>query len=167
MAIEDQGLIKQIEGLRDHYTKNVNNRYLHRAISHLQLEADAWEKITALAEGSDYYSAENLSVPELYEMILAISKLIKKLRIEIKPQLRTLLYGPDAWKVRLEDKSKERVFQDMAISNFKDNINTMADLVSDLAEKTIEYDKRLYKGKPYLKEYPEILGIDRDLFGSK
>jgi hypothetical protein len=48
VAVKDAGLFAIVERIKEHYENNINNVYIRKAFSRLNVEHDTWDKLESL-----------------------------------------------------------------------------------------------------------------------
>ena len=146
MAVRDAGLFAIVERIKEHYENNINNIYVRKAFSRLQVEHDTWNQLDSLTGKTEFYRIQGYPVQDLYEQILAAARFISSCRRELLPNLRSLLAD-----------STDRTMTEMAINNFGPNLSIFADLVNELYVKTLELDRDERRGgRPVSESIPEL-----------
>jgi len=159
MSIKNTQIFSIIDRISEHYLQNIANRYIRKAFSELKIEKGALEKITKLTESSEYTRLQGYSFDELYDSIYAFAMFIKKVRIDVAPNLRFMLG-------HTRPAGNEKLLMDMAIINFDANLGLLADMVNELYMKTIELDRVESGGRApiYTKKF-ELKDIGKMLIG--
>jgi hypothetical protein len=169
MAIKDPDINKIVEKIGDHYTNNVNNRFIRKALVTLDLQQSEWDKLDGLTTNSDYYKAQGYQFDELYEMILAAAHFIFKARQSILPNIKSLVGGHNPLSIGKSGGGSEqdKILRDMAARNFPMNLEILTDLVNELYVKTTHLDKLAHgKKPPVFDKIPELKELGRYLVSS-
>ena len=149
MPVKDPDIYRIVEKVGDHYTNNVSNRFVRKAILVLELQQAEWDRLDNLTAKSEYYKQQGFQFDELYEMVLAAAHFIHEARAKMLPNIRSMLGAGSS--------DKERVLRDMAAQNFGVNLKILADLVNELYMKTTELDKAAHeKKRPVFERIPEL-----------
>ena len=157
MSVKNAQVMSIIERISEHYQQNIANRYLRKAFTSVTMDKGAWEKIEKLTEASDYDRIQGYSYVELYDGIYNLAVFIKKVRIDVAPNLRAVL-------AHQRPVGNEKLLMDMAVSNFSANLGILADMVNELYMKTIELDRAEAKGRaPIYTKIPELSNIGKML----
>jgi hypothetical protein len=168
MAVKDPEIYKIVEKIGDHYTTNVNNRFVRKALVTLDLPQAEWERLDGLTSKSDYYKAQGFQFDELYEMILAAAHFIFKARTNIVPNIKSMVGG----RILSTGKSaagseQDKILRDMAARNFPVNLEILTDLINELYVKTTHLDKQAHEKKmPVYDRIPELKELGRYLVSS-
>jgi hypothetical protein len=166
VPVKDAELVKAIDRLGDHYQRNISNRFIKQALSHLSIPQATWERIDRLTTKSGYAEANGYEFEELYEMILAAATLVSQARKHVVPSARTF-GGRSGGRATAGDRG-EGVLREMAFQTFPSNLMLFADLVNELYLKTVELDKRDHAGKKGVFErMPELRDLGKLLIASE
>lgn len=156
--VKDAHIIRLVERIGEHFRKNISNGYIRPALHSLSLEKQTWDLIEELTEKGDAYRYQGLHMDELYRQILATARFVSISRRDLAPSLRNRLSG---------DPGPDRVLRDMAVNNFRANLEVLSDLVNELFITLVELDKDSVKGKrPVYMSIPELSEVNRLLAGS-
>ena len=156
--INDAQIIRLVDRIGEHYRKNISNRFVRPALLTLALEKQTWDLIEAFTEKLDQYRYQGFHIDELYRQIASAARFVSLARRDLVPTIRSRV--PDAT-------GSDKVFRDMAVSNFGSNLQVFADLVNELYLSLIELDKASAKGRrPIYMSIPELSGIDSKLIGN-
>ncbi|MCX7025168.1 MAG: hypothetical protein NT080_11200 [Spirochaetes bacterium] len=149
MLTKNPEVISLIESIGEHFRNNISNRYTRRALSSMTIDANSWTLIEELTEKTENYRYQGYHLDELYAQILAMGRFIQHARREVVPNPRLFAAGSEA--------SSDRVFSNMAASNFGANLKVLADKIHDLYMKTVEIDKESSGPKaPAYTQIPEL-----------
>jgi len=167
MQIKDPSVFAAIDDLSGHYLNNIYNRFLRKVIMTVTLSTTEWSLIEKLTERSADYRYQGYFYSEIYEMILAISHFVYKVRQEIQPNLRRMLdqVGSDtAMRGGINKMDNSRVFRDMAVNNFASNLNVLSDKIHNLYFMVAALDKQDNgEGREEFKKNPDLEQIGRYL----
>ncbi|HAW86968.1 MAG: hypothetical protein A2087_06440 [Spirochaetes bacterium GWD1_61_31] len=159
MQIKHPEIYSIIESIAQHYRNNIANRYTRPVLTLLPLENAHWLQIEELTEKSDHYRYQGYHLDELYPMIVAMGKFImlaRKQGLHMFKQSAALADG------RMS--TQDKLFRDMALSNFAANLNVLADAVNKLYVKVVEIDREHAGSRPpILNRYPELNELGRYL----
>jgi hypothetical protein len=157
MAVKDPEIYKIVEKIGDHYTTNVNNRFVRKVLVTLDLQQSEWDKLDGLTQKSDYFKAQGFQFDELYEMILAAAHFIYKARQSILPNVKNMISGSLLSQSREKGSEQDKILRDMAARNFPVNLQILTDLVNELYVKTTNLDKQAHEKKtPVFEKIPEL-----------
>ena len=163
MTIKVPDIYSIIEKIGDHYQKNINNRFMRKALLHLELPQSEWNRLDGLTAKSDYNKAQGFQLYELYEMVLAVAHFIYQARQKLIPNLKALI----AQRVARGSEGppdKEVILRDMAFRNFPANLGILSDLINELYMKTTELDRNAHeKKRPLYERIPELKDLGRFL----
>ncbi len=159
MPIKNADIFRLIEEISEHFRKNINNRYIRKALLIMNLSQSTWDQIESLTTRSDYFKSQGYQFHEIYEQILAVGQFIFNARRDILPNLRSLLSrGTDSLLSRSKGpQDQNRILRDMAINNFSSNLKILADMINELYITTVKLDQQLHTKKtPIFKKIPEL-----------
>jgi len=157
MAVKDPDISKIVEKIGDHYTTNVNNRFVRKALVTLDLPQAEWDRLDSLTSKSDYYKAQGFQFDELYEMILAAAHFIFKARKNVLPNIKAMLGTGPLSSGKSSGSEQDKILRDMAARNFPVNLEILTDLVNELYVKTASLDKQAHEKKtPVYEKIPEL-----------
>ena len=123
------------------------------------LDPGTWNLIEELTEKFENYRYQGYHFDEIYSQILAIAKFVYQARRDLLPNMRYLASTGNE-RVGASDK----VFRDMAITNFGPNLKILADKVNELYVKVVAIDKESAGVKsPVFSQIPELKEIGRYL----
>ena len=156
--IKDAQIIRLVERIGEHYQKNISNRFIRPALLSLPLEKQAWDMLETLTEKVEQYRYQGFHLDELYRQVAVAARFVSIARRDLAPTLRNRLTS---------DPGPDRIFRDMAVSNFSSNLQVFADLVNELYLCLVELDKESAKGRrPVYMSIPELGDIGTMLVGS-
>ena len=156
MPIKDPDIFRIVEKVGDHYTNNVSNRFIRKALMVLELQQAEWDRLDNLTAKSEYYKQQGFQFDELYEMVLAAAHFIHEARVKMLPNIRGMLGAGS--------NDQERVLRDMAAQNFGVNLKIFADLINELYLKTTSLDKAAHeKKRPVFERIPELKELGKML----
>ena len=164
MAIKEPDIFRIVEKIGDHYQNNINNRFMRKALLHLELQQAEWDRLEGLISKSDYYKAQGFQLDELYEMILAACHFIFQARQKLIPNLKTIVTQTAGTSRGREQGGPEqdKTLREMAINNFPVNLGILTDLVNELYMKTTELDRAEHdKKRPVYERIPELKDIGK------
>ncbi len=159
MQIKNPEILAAVEAIGEHFRTNISNRFTRRGISSMVLDPGTWNLIEELTEKLENYRYQGYHFDEIYSQILAMAKFVYQARRDIMPNMRFLASGGND-RVGASDK----VFRDMAITNFGPNLKILADKVNELYVKVVAIDKESAGPKnPVFAQIPELKEIGRYL----
>ncbi|MBI9101200.1 MAG: hypothetical protein JEY99_02205 [Spirochaetales bacterium] len=159
MPFQDGRVFDLIDQLGEYYSQNIDNAFLRPSFSRINISREDWERIAALANQSEYEKAQGYSFWELYEMILAMARFVSKARNELAPNIRAILSESSGGFGSAAPRGND-ILKDMAISNFRANLDVLADKVHELYMRTALVDKESHKVKaPVYTRMPDLAGI--------
>ncbi len=156
MQLKDPDIFRIVEKIGDHFTNNVSNRFIRKALVVLELRQAEWDRLENLTSKTDYYKQQGFTFDELYEMVLAAANFLHQARQKLLPNIRGMLAQGAT--------PQDRVLRDMAAQNFGVNLEIFSDLINELYLKATALDKSahekkrpVYEGIPELKELGKLL----------
>jgi hypothetical protein len=156
MSVQDADLLGIIEKLGEHYTNNINNRFLRKVLYALPLERMTRECIDDITELSSYRRLQGFSFEELYERIIALAQFVSLVRRDVVPNIRVLAGGGDA----RGQSSSDSILKSMAVSNFGTNLGILSDMVNEFYMKTVILDKKEHPNRKAVHEkFPELKNL--------
>jgi hypothetical protein len=159
MQIKDNEIMAGVQAISDHFRTNISNRFTRRVISSMLLDSSTWSLIEELVDKCENYRYQGYHFDEIYSQILAMGRFIYHARRDLAPNIRLLASGGDD---RLGNSDK--VFRDMAITNFAPNLKILADMVNELYVKVAAIDREnAGKKSPVFSQIPELKEIGRYL----
>lgn len=158
MIVTDPGITGCILKVVEQYNTNIATRFIRPLLAGILSEPDISRPITDMTEQTETLIAQGIHLDELYQQILAMSRFIYRVRLDILPNLRNIAgYSSSA-------NDMNKIYRDMAMNNFGANIQVLADYIYELYLKTVEYDKRVHEGrKTVCHTMPELSEIGRYL----
>lgn len=150
MIVHDSVISELIVKVAEHYNTNISTRFLRPLMSGIFSDNELAHRIAELTENTDGYLSQGTHIDELYAQILAMARFVFLVRTDILPNLRNLTGsgGPN---------DANKVFREMAMNNFRANIQVLADYVHELYIRTVEYDKD--KSGRHRPVYQDIAGL--------
>ena len=154
MQLKDPDVYRIVEKIGDHFTSNVSNRFIRKALVVLELAQAEWDRLENLTSKTDYYKQQGFTFDELYEMVLAAAHFIHEARQKLLANIRGMLaHGAT---------EQDRVLRDMAAQNFGVNLAIFSDLVNELYLKTTALDRAAHeKKRPVYERIPELKDIGK------
>ena len=157
MAVKDSDLFALVEKISEHYQKNINNQYIKKAFSWMNVPHATWDQIETLVGKVEFYRIHGYPLQDLYEQILAAATFVSNVRHDVLPNLRSLTTNLAG---------NEKTFTDMAVANFPSNLAVFADLVNELYVKATELDRQERgSGTPVFESIPELKKLGDYLIG--
>jgi len=166
MLVKDGKVYELIDKIKTHYTNNIYNRYMRKALITMQIPQSTWDLIDSMSERAEFYKVQGYQFDELYERIIAAAQFIFHARKEVMPNMRHLLSGgADTFFTRSAGESgADRVLAEMALKNFPVNIKIFSDLVNELYFHVVELDRAAHKNKqPIFEKIPELKNLGQYL----
>jgi hypothetical protein len=158
MPIKDPDVMKLIEKLSIHYTNNISNRFIRKALMVMNLSQATWNYLERLTEKSDFYAVQGYEYEDLYEQILAAANFVYQAKIDVLPNIKGLAG------INQKDTPRDKILREMAIKNFNSNLPIFADMINELYIKVTEIDKAQNK-KCIFERIPELKTIGQLLIG--
>jgi hypothetical protein len=159
MQVKNPEVFAVVESIGEHFRTNISNRFTRRGISSMILDPGTWNLIEELTEKLENYRYQGYHFDEISSQILAIARFVYQARRDLLPNIR-FLAGTGNDRLGVSDK----VFRDMAITNFGPNLKILADKVNELYVKVVAIDKEAAGPKsPVYSQIPELKEIGRYL----
>jgi len=156
VPVKDPDIYRIVEKIGDHFTTNVSNRFVRKALMVLELAQAEWDRLENLTAKTDYYKQQGFTFDELYEMVLAAAHFIHEARKKLLPNIRGMMGAGSS--------DQDRVLRDMAAQNFGVNLAIFSDLVNELYQKTAAIDKATHeKKRPVFERIPELKDLGKYL----
>ena len=154
MQVKDPDIYRIVEKIGDHFSNNVSNRFIRKALVVLQLSQAEWDRLENLTSKTDYYKQQGFTFDELYEMVLAAAHFIHEARAKMLPNIRGMLAHGST--------DQDRVLRDMAAQNFGVNLAVLSDLINELYLRTTALDKTAHeKKRPVYERIPELKDLGK------
>ncbi len=157
MIIRDPAIPEIVLKIADHYNTNIATRFLRPFLAGILADSDLSRRISDITDHPEAYTSQGIHIDELYLQIQALARFVYLVRTDILPNIRHIAgsSGPG---------DSNKVFRDMAISNFASNMHVLADYVNELYVQTVQYDKEqsgnhrpVYRSIPGLEEVGRYL----------
>jgi hypothetical protein len=159
MQIKNPEIFAAVESIGEHFRTNISNRFTRRGISSMILDPGTWNMIEELTEKVENYRYQGYHFDEIYAQILAMARFVYQARRDLLPNIRALASGGND-----NVGGSDRVFRDMAITNFGPNLKILADKVNELYMKVVAIDKENAGQKsPVYTQMPDLKEIGRYL----
>ena len=156
MQVKDPDIYRIVEKIGDHFSNNVSNRFIRKALVVLQLSQAEWDRLENLTSKTDYYKQNGFTFDELYEMVLAAAHFLSEARKKMLPNIRGMLAQGAT--------DMDRVLRDMAAQNFGVNLAIFSDLINELYLRTTALDKAAHeKKRPVYERIPELKDLGKML----
>lgn len=157
MVIIDPAVPEIIVKISDHFNNNIATRFLRPLLAGILADNDMARRISEITDHPEAYASQGIHIDELYLQIQALARFIYQVRTDILPNLRVLTGGGGS-------SDANKVYRDMAMSNFGSNVQLLADYVNELYLRTVDYDKR-HSGnsRPVYRNIPGLEEIGRYL----
>ena len=161
-SVRNEEIFKIVEKICDHYHKNLNNRYVRKALLLMKVPRGTWDAIARLTEKTDFYKIQGYPYKELYEQIYAAATFVHHAKVEVTPRLRALLSEGTNTVFSRGKPEEDRILLDMAINNFPANLGVFSDLVNKLYVSAVEQDKADHPDvRPVFERMPELKELGR------
>jgi hypothetical protein len=159
MQIKNPEIIAAVDSIGEHFRSNISNRFTRGGISSMVLDPGTWNLIEEMTEKAENYRYQGYHFDEIYGQILAMARFIYHARRDLLPNIRMYASGGND-----RAGATDKVFRDMAITNFGPNLKILADKVNDLYLKVAAIDKESAGQKGMvLSQIPELKEIGRYL----
>jgi hypothetical protein len=157
MAAVDE-IKQEINNIKIHFEKNLNNKYVKNILLKLDLSMDSKHKMNIILEHKTLYFDSKGTIEDLYLSIRAIALFIKEVRSKVLPNVSGYV-GASFFSTSGNLDPNEKVLYQMAIKNYGMNIRMLAKLTYDLLINITEYDNVNFSSGPAVKiinDYEEI-----------
>jgi hypothetical protein len=157
MVIRDSAIISLIVSIADYYNTNIATRFLRPLLSNVLAESDIARPLADMTEHFGQFEAQGIHIDDLYDQLLAMSRFVYRVRVEVLPNLRSLS-GSSL------PNDPNKIYRDMAMNNFGANVQNLASYLNELYQRTVEFDRvRNGRGKPYYQDMPALNEVPRFL----
>lgn len=157
MIVKDSVIAEVVAKIAEHYNTNIATRFIRPLLSGILSDNELSRGVSDLTENTEVFVVQGVHIDELYSQIIAMARFVSLVRTDVLPNLRALSSSAG-------HNDANRVFRDMAISNFPANIKVLADLVNELYMRTVEFDKRKCGNhRPVYLEIPALEDLGRYL----
>ncbi|ULQ60707.1 hypothetical protein K7I13_05395 [Brucepastera parasyntrophica] len=154
MLVKDPNIQETIFKIADHYNTNIETRFISPLLAGVMSDTVLSHKINELMSHTEVFEEQGFYIDDLYYYIYALAQFIYLVRAEVLPGMNfrpSIADGDDS----------NKVFRVMALSNFKANIQILADYTKELFQQAMEYDKaHSGKKKPTYESLPVISDIE-------
>ena len=135
MIVSDQFVSEKILQISKHYTQNIATRFLRPIFVGIFSDVNLMHNIADLTEHTRDFILQGQSLYDLYTQIFSMANFIFLVRRDILPNLHNLSAA------NTQNAKEDKVYRVMAFSSLPLNINILADLLCELYEKLVDYDK--------------------------
>ena len=149
VKINDPEISGLILRLSEHFTQNVATRFIRPYLTPIMSDSSIDRRISDLTDDPMDAADRGIDAADLYLQINAIAHFINNVRTSVLPSLSRSLGGSAS--------DSQRVFRNMAISNFAPNVDLLEQYTKELFAAVIRYDKSHSKGKLLYEKIPENL----------
>ena len=157
MIIRDPAIPEIVLKIADHYNTNIATRFLRPYLAGILADSDLSRRISDITDHPEAYTSQGIHIDELYLQIQALARFVYLVRTDILPNIRHMA-GPST------PGDSNKVFRDMAISNFASNMLVFADYVNELYVQTVQYDKEMSGNhRPVYMSIPGLEEVGRYL----
>ena len=146
---EISGLILR---LAEHYTQNVATRFIRPLLVPVLSDTSLERRISDFTDETADAIDHGIAIEDLYLQINAITRFISDVRSIVFPKLSQSL---DRSSNSAND--SQNIYRNMAISNFRPNIDLLEQYTKELFEAVVRYDKSQSKEKPAYEKIPETV----------
>ena len=161
MVINDAEVIKLVERISEHYQANISNQFTRPALYQATIEKQTWDLVERLTVKVEQFEEQAFHLDDLYHQIIGAATFVSILRNDVVPILRRRLP---------KDRSaSDRVLQEMVINNFTSNLQIFTDLINELFDYLVEFDKAhvknrhpLYTSISELGDVKRLLGVNQN-----
>ena len=151
MAVQNYEINQQVEKLTDHIDIILNNAFIRKALSKIEIPHEYRAGMDILTSRSEAYKVNGYLFDELYRGIIGLAMWSYKARTEILPELKYHLSDDTI-------SAMDRVREQMALDNLKSNLAILTDAINNLYVLTVEVDKSSHKQKPPVYQRMRDLG---------
>lgn len=157
MIIQDPAIPEMITKISDHFNNNIATRFLRPLLAQILSDNELSRRMSDIIDHPESFASQGVHIDELYLQIQAFARFVYMVRCDVLPNLRVLSGTVDS-------RDANKVFRDMAVSNFGSNVKVLSDLVHELYIRTVAYDK-LHSGpsRPVYRDIPGLEEIGRYL----
>jgi hypothetical protein len=163
MQITSNAIIDQIKAAAEHYRNNIANRFTSRALAGIPMDTATHTMVAMFTEHLEDYHLHGLDLEDLYLRLLATGWLVQQLRIQVLPNIRRLVYADAPIG---QPQPADKVMRDMAIANFAPNLRTYAEMLTEIYNLALAYDRTSSGSRPMvsahvrdLAKLPDYLGL--------
>lgn len=157
MIIRDAAIPEIVLKIADHYNSNIATRFLRPLLAGILADGELSRRLSDITDHPEAYTSQGMHIDELYLQIQALARFVYLVRSDILPNIRILAGSPSS-------SDANKVFRDMALSNFAANMRVLADYVNELYVQTVAYDKQKSgKNRPVYRTIPGLEEIGRYL----
>ena len=151
MLVREPVIIEMIVRLAEHFTQNVATRFIRPILAPVFSDSSISRRISDLTDNPSELSEHGIPLDELYLQINAMAHFIKDVRLSILPNINTI---SNSGLKNANDSQK--IYRDMAFSNFKSNIDLLSQYTIELFEAVEAFYKRKNAGgKPLFSKIAE------------
>lgn len=151
MIVRDPAIPEIVLKIADHYNTNIATRFLRPLLAGILADSELSRRLSDLTDHPEAYASQGIHIDELYIQIQALARFVYLVRTEILPNIRQMAGSSGS-------SDANKVFRDMAISNFASNMRVLADYVNELYVQTVSYDKEMSGN--HRPVYRSILGLE-------
>lgn len=150
MLVRDPEIFGMILRLAEHFTKNVATGFTRPLLSQVLSDPIVDRRIFDLTERPMDIAERGIPIDELYLQINAMALFINDVRSSVIPSMRSSVGTRSFGLTSANDPQK--IYRDMALSNFAPNISILEKYTRDLFDAVIRFDKNNSKGKKLMYE---------------
>ena len=136
MLVREPVIIEMIVRLAEHFNMNVATRFIRPLLAPVFSDSSVSRRISDLTDNPSELSEHGVPLDELYLQINAMAVFIKDVRTSILPNMNSI---SNSGLKSVNDPQK--IYRDMALSNFKSNIDLLSRYTSELFEAVEVFDK--------------------------
>ena len=157
MVVRDSAIPEIILKIAEHYNANIATRFLRPFLAGILANNDLSRRISDITDHPEAYTSQGIHIDELYLQIQALARFVYLVRTDILPNIRHMAGSSGSG-------DTNKVFRDMAISNFDANMRVLADYINELYVQTVSYDKEQSgKHRPVYRSIPGLEEVGRYL----
>lgn len=153
MPINDGQMLNKMEKMKESLNTLLSIRFVRNAYEHIDLAYTTRSITDSLIRQETMLRSHGYMFSEIYDIILAMAKLIHKFKTEIVPNAKTLLSADPR-------NAAEKLKEQMAAENLGSNVDVLCDDIQALYIYTVQLDKDShFKKPPVFERTPELKEI--------
>lgn len=150
MPTNDGQMLNLLEKVKESLNTLISVRFVRNAYEHIDLAYTTRSLTDSLIRQDNLLRSYGYMYNELYDIILALAKVVHKFRTEIIPNSKNLLSAEPR-------NAAEKLKEQMAAENLASNVDILCDNVHALYIHTVSLDKESHTKKaPVYERIPEL-----------
>lgn len=150
MLVVDQLIYEKISQIGKHFNENISTRFLRPIFVGIFSDTNMMHNISELTENSGSFFTQGQDIVDLYTQIFSMADFIFLVRRDILPNLHNLMAASTI------SAGSDKVYRKMAFSSLPMNIKLLADMLSQLYEAVLKYDKTHSKcNRKVIEQFPQ------------